>query len=322
MCHAGTKSARPSIAPSPDPQWGLTLTEPLRPYSLDYNRRSRSDGRKLSTPSTSRAPAASVGHHQQTHWQVWTLLSPVPVSAKSTASQLVKNGEHRTKNHEHTKLVNKQLSDLWKIPTPEGHSISEPFRPEELASGLRRLNPGKSLGLDSIFTEFILHTGSALKSWFCDFLTSCMRQLKTPKIWKRALAVASPKPEKPLGTQIATVPYLCCVTPLKFSRDSSTLVPNQSSTHWSHRSKRAFDTGGRPWTRSPWWHKISRIAFRLRRRPELCFSTLSQQPTTLYGTTTSPASCCDCCLIDIGPHDHGDGWQSQFYPCHLKQQKE
>ena len=51
------KSARPSITPSSEPQWGLTLTEPLRPYCLDYNRRSRSVGRKLSTPSTSRTPA-------------------------------------------------------------------------------------------------------------------------------------------------------------------------------------------------------------------------------------------------------------------------
>ena len=39
---------------------GLPLTELPRPYSLDYNR-SRSDGRKLSTPSTSRTPAARRG---------------------------------------------------------------------------------------------------------------------------------------------------------------------------------------------------------------------------------------------------------------------
>jgi len=40
-----------------------------------------------------------------------------------------------------------------------------------------------------------------------------------------------------------------------------------------------------------------RIAFPLKRRPELCSST-SQQPTTPYGTAASPASCCDCCLTD------------------------
>ena len=61
MCHAGTKSARPSIAPSPEPEWGLTLIEPLRLYYLDSGRRSRSDGRKLSLTSTSRTIAARCG---------------------------------------------------------------------------------------------------------------------------------------------------------------------------------------------------------------------------------------------------------------------
>ena len=204
MCHAGTNSARPSIAPLSEPQWGLPLTEPPRPYSLDYNRRSRSDGRKLSTPSTSRTPAARCGE-QSTNLLagLGRFFRVCPVLANSIASQLVKNGAHKTSDHETTRLVNKQLSDLWKIPTPEGHSISEPFRPEEFAAALRCLKPGKSPGLDSIFQEFILHAGSALKSWFCDFLNSCIRQLKIPKIWRRALVIAIPKPEKALGTQRA-----------------------------------------------------------------------------------------------------------------------
>jgi len=170
-----------------------------------------------------------------------------PISANSIAAQLLKNGAHKTSDREPSRLVNKELSHLWKIPTPEGHSISEPFRLEKSAAALRRLKPGKSPGLDSIFSEFILHAGSALKSWFCDFLNSCMRQLKIPKIWRRALVVAIPKPEKPLGTQRAIVLYLCCVSPFKSSRDSSTLVSKQSPTltHCSHRSRRASDTGGR-----------------------------------------------------------------------------
>ena len=134
-----------------------------------------------------------------------------PVLANSIASQLVKHGAHRTRDGESTRLVDKELSNLWKILTPEGHSISEPFRSEEFAASLRRLKPGKSPGLDSIPPEFIHHAGSALKSWFCDFVHSCMRQLKIPKIWRRALVVAIPKPEKPLGTNRAIVLYLCCV---------------------------------------------------------------------------------------------------------------
>ena len=102
-----------------------------------------------------------------------------PVSANSIASHLVKNvnGSHKTSDRESTRLVNKELSDLWKIPTSEGHSISEPIRPEAFAAALRLLKPGKSPGLDSILPEFILQARSALKSWFCDFLNSCMRQL-------------------------------------------------------------------------------------------------------------------------------------------------
>jgi len=39
-----------------------------------------------------------------------------PVSANSIASQLVKNGAHRTGDREHTSFISKQMSDLWKIP--------------------------------------------------------------------------------------------------------------------------------------------------------------------------------------------------------------
>jgi len=56
-CHVGTKSARPFIAPSSKPQWGLTLTEPPRCYFHDSTIRSRSDRKKLSIPSTSCTPA-------------------------------------------------------------------------------------------------------------------------------------------------------------------------------------------------------------------------------------------------------------------------
>jgi len=154
----------------------------------------------------------------------------------------VKNGAHRTGFRESTRLVNKQLSDLWNIPTPEGRDISESFGPEELAAALRCPKPGKSPGLDSIFPEFILHAGSALKSWFCDFLNSCMFQLKIPKIWRRALIVAIPKPEKPLGDPKSYRPISRLCDPLKSSRDASTIVSNQSLTHCSHKNRRALDT--------------------------------------------------------------------------------
>ena len=50
--------------------------------------------------------------------------------------------------------------------------ISGPFRPEVLAIALNHLKTVKSPGLNYIFPLFILHAGSALKSWLCDVFTS------------------------------------------------------------------------------------------------------------------------------------------------------
>ena len=226
---------------------GLTLTEPPRLYYLGSGR-SRSDGRKLSTPSTSR-----------TRRKTWSTINKLtgksrrssrlcPVSANSIASQLVENGAHKTGGRESTRLINKQLSDLRKNQTPEGHSISEPFRPEEFAAALRRLKPGTSRGLDFIFREFILHTLSALKFWFCDFLNSCMRQLKIPKIWRRALVVAIPKPEKSLGDPKSYRPISLLCVPFKFLERLIYLVSKQSPTHCSHMSRLVptLEVGRRP----------------------------------------------------------------------------
>jgi len=42
-----------------------------------------------------------------------------------------------------------------------------------------------------------------------------MRQLKIPKIWKRALVVAIPKPEKPLGDLKSYLPISLLCVPFK-----------------------------------------------------------------------------------------------------------
>jgi len=90
-------------------------------------------------------------NHQQTYWQVWTLLWPVPRLGK-LHRLATRGGAHRTGDRESTRLVNKELSDLWKISTPEGHSISEPFTPEEFAAALRRKVSGIGFHLSGIYT--------------------------------------------------------------------------------------------------------------------------------------------------------------------------
>jgi len=211
MCHAGSKSGRPSVASLFEPQWGLPLTELPYLYSFDYNRRSRSDG-SCQLHRLLALQLQGMENNQQTYWQVWTLLSPVPLLGKFHHLELVKNRIHKTGGRASTRLHNKQLSDPWKIPTPEGHSISEPFRPETFAAALRRLKPRKSLEWDSIFPKFIPHAGSTLKS--CS-VTSSIPACTNSKFQRsgRALVVAIPKSEKPLGDQKSYRPIsLLCVT--------------------------------------------------------------------------------------------------------------
>ena len=82
-------------------------------------------------------------------------------------------------------------------PTHKDKIISGDFTSEEFSNALRLLKPGKSLGPDSICSELVLYAGAALNSWLNQFQSSCMRTLKLPKIWIRALVVAILKPKKP-----------------------------------------------------------------------------------------------------------------------------
>ena len=48
-----------------------------------------------------------------------------------------------------------------------------------------------------------------------DFLSSCLRRLKIPKIWRRALVVAIPKPGKPVGDPNSYRPISLLCVPYK-----------------------------------------------------------------------------------------------------------
>ena len=77
-------------------------------------------------------------------------------------------------------------------------NISESFTCQKFAADLKHLKQGKAPGPDLICPKLITHVGAALKSWLCGFLTSCLRHLKIPKVWRRALAVPIPKSKKPV----------------------------------------------------------------------------------------------------------------------------
>jgi len=153
--------------------------------------------------------------NQQTHWQVWTLLSPVPRLGKF--HRLATREERGTQGRrlrvyqvrQQAAVRSMEDSNTW------GSQYLRTFRSEELDAAIRRLKPEKSPGWDYIFPEFILHAVSALKSWFCNFFTSCIRQLRIRKIWRRALVVGIPKPEKPLEDPKSYRPISLLCVPFK-----------------------------------------------------------------------------------------------------------
>ena len=135
-----------------------------------------------------------------------------PVSSDAILSQLVRNEKYEVVNCKSSRLVSQEVSDLWRTTTPDPVNISDNFSHREFTAALQHLKPGKAPGPDSICPKLILHAGAALKSWLRDFLSSCLRRLKIPKIWRRALVIAIPKPMKPVGNPKSYRPIsLLCV---------------------------------------------------------------------------------------------------------------
>ena len=91
-----------------------------------------------------------------------------------------------------------ELSFPWRAIAPYAVNISGDFSSREFAAALHHLKLGKASGPDSICPEFLIHADPDLKFWLRGFFSSCLRQLKIPKVWRRALVVVIPKPLKPV----------------------------------------------------------------------------------------------------------------------------
>ena len=114
-----------------------------------------------------------------------------------------------------SQLVCQEVSDLWRATTLDPVNISDIFSQKEFTTALQHLKPGKAPGPDSICPELIIHAEAALKSWLCDFLSSCLRRIKIPNIWRRALLVAIPKPMKPVRHPKSNRPISLLYVPYK-----------------------------------------------------------------------------------------------------------
>ena len=59
-----------------------------------------------------------------------------PVSADAIASQLVRNGKYEDVDRKSSRLVCKEVSDLWRATTPDAVNISDNFSQREFAAAL------------------------------------------------------------------------------------------------------------------------------------------------------------------------------------------
>ena len=138
-----------------------------------------------------------------------------PVSANAIAAQLVRNGKYEGVDRESSRLIPHEKSDRWRALIPSPVNLSGDFSSREFAAALQHVKPWKASGPDSICPELVIHAGTALKSWLRGFLSSCLRQLKIPKVWRRALVVAIPKPKKPVEDPKSYRPISLLCVPYK-----------------------------------------------------------------------------------------------------------
>ena len=83
-----------------------------------------------------------------------------------------------------------------KAATADANMMSD-FTVEELEAAIKKLKSVKAPGRDNIHPEFVIHQTAKTTAWLCSFFTSCFRRSKLPKTWRRATAVALPKPKTP-----------------------------------------------------------------------------------------------------------------------------
>ena len=193
------------------------------------------------------------------------------VLANVIASQLIRNGRYESIDLESSRLICQEVSDLWRVTPTSPVNISESFTSQEFAAALKHLKPGKVPGPDSIFPELITHAGAALKSWLCGILSSCLHHLKTPKVLRRALVVAIPKPKKPVEDpkSYRLISSLC--VPYKILEGSYTLVLSRLLTHFSLGRRLDSNGEGQPCIKLFCLPKTLRIHLRPRARLVPCF---------------------------------------------------
>ena len=92
------------------------------------------------------------------------------------------NGTHKIRDCKFARLMATEICNLWKVLTSDTANISSSFCDKEFLAVHQYLKSSTALGSNAIYLKLIIYAKNALKSWSHSFLSSCLQQLKIPKI--------------------------------------------------------------------------------------------------------------------------------------------
>ena len=92
----------------------------------------------------------SMVYFKQSNWEIKALPSSMSRFSKCYCISAGEKGKYEGIDRESSRLVVKEVSDLWRAPTSSSVNISKGFTAREFAAALQHLKPGKAPGLDSI----------------------------------------------------------------------------------------------------------------------------------------------------------------------------
>ncbi len=136
------------------------------------------------------------------------------VSANSITGQLVDSGKHSNVDKKFGRSINNELSCLLRQEAESPHLMND-FTFQELLESLRLVKCGKAQGPDLIPPDMLKNLPVTFLKWLLTFFNWCKNENKIPKIWRQALVVAIPKPNKPLNDPKSYRPISLLCTPFK-----------------------------------------------------------------------------------------------------------
>ena len=137
-----------------------------------------------------------------------------------------------------------------------------------------------------------------MKSWLSCFFSSCLRHLKIPKVWSRALVVELHKPKNPVeDPKSYRLIFLLCARTTS-SRGSYTLVLNRLLTHFSLGCRLGSDGEGQPWIRTVLLTQNIEDLFEAKKKAGAVFVNLTAANDTVWHRGLT------CKLLRLLPDKH------------------